>query len=93
MLFRSACNRTLRITHQPSFEYADSILTKWHNANIKTQDDVKLSDEKFEQTQQNKNIKMKNPTVKTITNNKFNNFHQRNTDIDTLESALLSNNG
>ncbi len=88
-----ACNRTLRITHQPSFEYADSILTKWHNANIKTQDDIKLSDEKFEQTQQNKNIKMKNPTVKTITNNKFNNFHQRNTDIDTLESALLSNNG
>lgn len=92
-LIIEACNRTLRVTHQPSFEYADSILTKWHNANVKTQEDVKLDDQKFEQIQQNKNVKKKNTTVKTITNNKFNNFHQRNTDIDTLESALLSNNG
>lgn len=92
-LIIEACNRTLRVTHQPSFEYADSILTRWHNTNVKTQEDVKLDDQKFEQTQQNKNVKKKNTTVKAITNNKFNNFHQRNTDIDILESALLSNNG
>lgn len=92
-LIIEACNRTLRTTHEPSFPYADSILTKWHNANIKTQDDIKLDDQKFEQTQENKNIKKKNTTIKTIANNKFNNFHQRNTDIDSLESALLSNNG
>ena len=92
-LILEACNRTLRVTHQPSFEYADSILTKWHNANVKTLNDVKLDDQKFEQTQQNKNVKKKNTATKTVTNNKFNNFHQRSTDIDRLESALLSNNG
>ncbi len=92
-LIIEACNRTMRKIHEPSFKYADSILTNWHNANIKTQDDVKLDDQKFEQTQENKNVKKKNTTIKAIANNKFNNFHQRNTDIDSLESALLSNNG
>jgi len=92
-LIVEACNRTLRLTHEPSFEYTDTILTKWHNANVKTQEDIDLLDKKFEQTQQNKDYKKKNNAVKSCVTNKFNNFHQRNTDIDSLESSLLSNNG
>lgn len=86
-----ACNRTLRATHQPSFEYADSILTKWNSANVKTSDDIKKMDAEYEQNRQNIYNKRTAQTPKT--SNKFNNFQQRNTDIDSLESTLISNNG
>ena len=43
-----ACNRTMKATHQPSFEYADSILTKWHTSNIRNSEDVRKADEQFE---------------------------------------------
>ncbi len=100
-----ACNRTLRTTHQPSFEYADSILTKWQAANVKTTEDIKRMDIEFEQNQQSRFVKRGNSYGNYVNNtangsgttprgsNRFNNFHQRNTDIDGLESALLSNNG
>lgn len=86
-----ACNRTLRATHQPSFEYADSILTKWQSANVKTTDDIKKIDAEYEQNRQNLYTKRTAQAPKT--SNKFNNFQQRNTDIDSLESTLISNNG
>lgn len=98
-----ACDRALRITHQPSFEYADKVLTKWHAANVKTIDDIKRADVEFEQNQQSRFAKrstsysthINSATAGTApkSNNRFNNFHQRNTDIDGLESVLLSNNG
>ncbi len=97
-----ACNRTLRTTHQPSFEYADSILTKWQAANVRTTEDIKRMDIEFEQNQQSRFVKRQtgygnhiNSSTGTASrgSNRFNNFHQRNTDIDGLESVLLSNNG
>lgn len=96
-----ACNRTLRTTHQPSFEYADSILTKWHAAHVKTTEDIKRMDVEFEQNQQSRFVKRDNSYNNYTANNsgaprgsnRFNNFHQRNTDVSELESALLSNNG
>lgn len=36
-----ACNRTIKAIHQPSFEYADTILSKWKNANVTTMEDIK----------------------------------------------------
>lgn len=84
-----ACNRTLKATHQPSFEYADSILSKWNAANIKTMEDIHRADAAFEQT---RNAKRQNVSAPK-SNNRFNNFHQRGTDIDSLESALISNKG
>ncbi|MBQ4284268.1 MAG: DnaD domain protein [Lachnospira sp.] len=99
-----ACNRTLRTTHQPSFEYADSILSKWQAANVKTTEDIKRMDIEFEQNQQSRFVKRSTSYNNFVSNtgnnqgrtpkssNRFNNFHQRNTDIDGLESALLSNN-
>ena len=29
-----ACNRTIKAIHQPSFEYADTILANWKNSNV-----------------------------------------------------------
>lgn len=89
-----ACNRTLRATHQPSFEYADTILKRWRESNVKTLSDIKRIDIEFEQNQQNKSAKRIQTYANAVkTNNRFNNFSQRSTDIDSLESALISNNG
>lgn len=84
-----ACNRTLKATHQPSFEYADSILSKWNAANVKTPADIRKSDAEYELLRTQKKPAASTPH----SNNRFNNFHQRDTDIDSLESALISNNG
>lgn len=87
-----ACNRTLRATHQPSFEYADSILAKWREANVKTAEDIKKADAQYEKIRQNRFGKRSgNPPAKSA--NRFNNFHQRDMDVDSLEHTLLSNNG
>lgn len=88
-LILEACNRTLKATHQPSFEYADSILTKWKNSNVTTADDVRKADAEYEQSKVNK----KSNHVVSKSANRFNNFHQRDTDIESLESSLISNNG
>lgn len=84
-----ACNRTLKATHQPSFEYADSILKKWKAANVQTTADIRKADAEYELNRINK----KNNASNAQHSNKFNNFNQRNTDIDSLESSLISNNG
>ena len=90
-----ACNRTLKKTHQPSFEYADSILSRWKDANVKNTSDIKRIDMEFEQNQQSSAVKRNNAYNNAVkaSNNSFNNFNQRNTDIDSLESELISNNG
>ena len=89
-----ACNRTLKATHQPSFEYADTILKRWKEADVKNLSDIKRIDIEFEQNQQNKSVKRIQTYANAVkTNNRFNNFSQRSTDIDSLESALISNNG
>lgn len=90
-----ACNRTLKATHQPSFEYADTILSRWQDANVKTTDDIKRIDEEYEQNRQSRFAKRSGSANNIVakSSNRFNNFHQRDTDIDSLESSLLSNNG
>lgn len=87
-----ACDRTLRATHQPSFEYADSILSKWQAANVKSSEDIKQMDLEFEQASASRFAKRATTTARK-TSNRFNNFSQRDTDIDSLESSLISNNG
>lgn len=42
-IIQEACRRTISATHQPSFEYADSILTKWYECNIHHLTDINLS--------------------------------------------------
>ena len=92
-----ACNRTIKATHQPSFEYADSILTRWKKADVKTPDDIKALDAEFEQSQQEKRSLKDSKTSQrnnsSVATNRFNNFQQHNYDMDSLEKALLSKNG
>ena len=85
-----ACNRTLKATHQPSFEYADSILTKWNSSNIRNPEDVKKADEQFEAAKASKVIR--NPSTVKQNANRFNNYQQRPKKSDDFYNSLLSNN-
>lgn len=86
-IVEEACSRTIAATHQPSFEYTDRILTNWHNAGVKTMEDIKQLDATYQQNKKTPVTKEKNGS-----NNKFNNFVQRSYDYDQLERKLLSRN-
>lgn len=83
-----ACNRTMNAIHQPSFEYADSILKRWKAAGISTPEEAAAQDEKraAEKTKKGAEKKAK---PDSSSNNKFNNFEQRTYDYEELEKKLF----
>lgn len=89
-----ACSRTLQNTHQPSFEYADSILTNWNSANVRTTADIKKSDATFNAVKTARKQAPVNNTasINSTAANRFNNFHQRDKHAKDWDSSLLSNN-
>lgn len=85
-IIQEACKRTISATQKPSFEYADTILTNWHNQNVHTLKDIAALDEAFSKTK-----RTTTPTANaTVKRNKFNNFEQRTYDFDKLEKMLLT---
>ena len=84
-----ACNRTIKAIHQPSFEYADTILANWKNSNVSSLEDVKKADAAYAA---GNNIKPKQTASSKPANNRFNNFQQRDKKSDDLYNSLLSNN-
>ncbi|MCI8669405.1 MAG: DnaD domain protein [Lachnospiraceae bacterium] len=102
-----ACNRTMKQIHQPSFEYADSILTKWKERGIRTMGDIQSLDEEHQKNKtlhpgrQYYSAKQPAPAAsgtegngnlsKPASKNSFNNFTQRNYNYETLEKELLGN--
>lgn len=90
-LICEACRRTIKNTHEASFEYADAILCRWKKDGTDSLEKVKLSDERFEESRKAA-AKTSEPRVsKTAANSKFNNFRQRSYDYAELEKKLLSN--
>ena len=73
-----AISRTVLNTSSQSFSYADGILTRWHNENVRTLSDVKAQDEKHDEK-----VKATPKTSNTASGSKFNNFEQRNDNIDS----------
>lgn len=88
-IIQEACRRTISATHQPSFEYADRILTKWYESNIRHLTDISALDHEF----QKERSLHKAPVTrqKTVTRN-LNNFERRSYDMDSLEEQLLKSN-
>lgn len=84
-IITEACNRTIQAIHQPSFEYADSILTKWHTSQVHHLSDISALDARFQKN------KTASPVPKTAQTTKFNNFQQNTYDFQELEKELLSN--
>ena len=87
-IIQEACRRTISATHQPSFECADTILTKWHGQNIRHLADIASLDEAF---QKEKASHRASARAKTAPRN-LNNFERRNYDMDSLEEQLLKSN-
>ena len=91
-----ACNRTIKATHQPSFEYADSILTQWNERRIKSVDDIKALDAEYDKARKASiaaatgNSAGQASRSKSAGNNRFNNFSQRDYNYDELETQFVS---
>lgn len=90
-LISAACQRTIQLTHQPSFEYTDSILKNWHTKHIGSLEDVAQLDAAYQKQKKSSALAgtVVNAPAKT-SRNKFNNFKQRSYDYDELEKMLLT---
>ena len=87
-LIAEACARTIAQTGQPSFSYAEGILSKWKAQNVRTLQDVRALDEQHRQKQ--KTSARDASAQKSSAPNRFNNFHQREYDYAKLEQQLLN---
>jgi DnaD/phage-associated family protein len=84
-LIQEACSRTITATHQPSFEYTDSILTNWYKNHVHTLADIQKLDQAY--TKSKKTASRPAPAARK---NSFTNFSSREYDYDNLEELLLS---
>ncbi len=87
-IIEEACRRTISATHQPSFEYTDSILTRWHDKNIRHLTDITYLDEEHQKERAAEKAARK---PRTAARN-MNNFERRSYDMDSLEEQLLNSN-
>lgn len=87
VIISEACKRTLQATSQPSFQYADSILTNWHQNNVHKLEDIALLDSAYKRS---KPAAPRSVAVSKSGNNRFNNFSQRSYNFDQLEKQLLN---
>ena len=88
----NACDRTIQTIHQPSFEYADSILTNWSKQGVQRLDDIKKLDAQFADSKKQKQMTAsKNTAPQTASKNTFTDFSQRTYDYDALEKRILAN--
>lgn len=85
-----ACNRTMQAIHQPSFEYADSILTKWNKAGVKHLKDIAALDENHSKTKAaSASAQSKASAAKPVAN-RFNNMVSRSYVYEDIEKKLLN---
>ena len=73
-----AISRTVLNTSSQSLTYADGILTRWYKENVRTLADIKALDEKHDDK-----VKSTNRPAGVTAASKFNNFEQRNDNIDS----------
>ncbi|MEG2350120.1 MAG: DnaD domain protein [Hungatella sp.] len=80
-----ACNRTLETIHNPSFQYADKILSEWKKAGVKHLNDVKQLDARRESRKTaDSGAAKRQPVAPRTTKNQFHNFEQRDTNYDAM---------
>ena len=97
-LILEACNRTMNCIHQPSFDYAESILKSWLEGGAKNRKDVEALDlayqkEKLERKEkrQGRSASSSAETPKPA-RNRFNNFEGRTyEDMEDLTRRLIQN--
>jgi DnaD/phage-associated family protein len=89
-LIAEACQRTITATHQPSFEYTDSILTNWLKCGVKNKADIAKLDAQFQSRRKSAAAVPQTAAAANTSRNKFNNFDQRSYDYSEVERMLLT---
>lgn len=89
-LVLEACSRTMSAIHQPSFEYADSILNSWHSQKASSLSDVAALDAR-RNTRTQKAPAGASAVKKAAASNRFHNFKQRDYNFAELEKKLINN--
>ena len=87
-IIQEACSRTVLQTGQASFQYTDKILEGWKKKEVRTLDDIRSLDSEHQKRRQNKKNARK--PAAPASNNRFNNFQQREYDFDEYEKHLLN---
>ena len=87
-LISEACQQTIQSIHQPSFQYADSILKNWKKRQVRSLEDVRRLGSEHRESRNASGASQTGNASK----NKFNNFNQRSYDYDQLEKMLLTTN-
>ena len=89
-LIHEACSRTVMNTGQPSFQYADRILSDWKEQNVKSLSDVEALDAKHRETRASRKKQETAPSRSSgARSNRFNNFSQRQYDFAEYEKQLI----
>lgn len=81
-----ACKRTIQSIHQPSFEYADSILNSWKEKGVRHLSDIQRVDQ---QHKSSKDTKQDKSSQTHASGNRFNNMAARSYLYDDLEKQLI----
>ncbi len=82
-----ACDRTVYQIHEPSFPYADKILSSWKESGVRTKSDIAVLEQSGRQQRETakKERAAAERSVKTGSRpNRFHNYQQRDTDYDSL---------
>ena len=90
-LIEEACSRTILQAHQPSFDYADKILSSWHDAGVRSREDIDRLDRQHEssRSQARASRKTASPAAGSASATRFGNFPQREYDWSALERQLI----
>lgn len=86
-LIKEACNRTIKNTQQPRFDYANTILLNWKKDGVKSLKDIQASDHTYHKSQAATPRNTKQPA-----NNRFTNIAQRTYDYNELEKQFYKRN-
>lgn len=88
-LILEACNRTISSIHQPSFDYADSILKNWKQRGITDPEKLQAADEDFKKEKERKKKDQTKPKAPAVKPTGFSNFEGRDYDMQALEKLLI----
>lgn len=85
-IVKEACNKTIFQIGQPKFTYADAILTKWNEQEVRTLDEINALEDEFYKNIEQKAGKAKRQagTDKKTAKNGFNQYEKREWDFDKL---------
>lgn len=87
-IIMEACNRTVMATDKHRFEYADRILTSWHQKQVHHPSDIQALDDAYAKSKSSGTKSQGRPAGQY---SQFNQFMHNDYDFDALEKEILSN--